>query len=122
MEVDQNLRLIGSNCLVKDSKFYAGIVGQWASEPYDQRATDYYVSFFGGSDNVITNHDAYRVGKLTHGGHAYGIKAISNCSFNLFDNNRAYNVGETYYAAYMMHMTMYLRIIISLDKLIGLCL
>ena len=96
----QNLRLIGSNCLVKDSKFYAGIVGQWISQPYDQRATDYYVSFFGGSDNIITNNDAYRVGKLTHGGHAYGIKAISNCSFNLFDNNRAYNVGETYYVAY----------------------
>jgi len=94
-----NYRSYASNSLVKDSGFYAGIVGQWDTRPYDQRATDYYVSLFGGSDSIMINNVVHQVGELTHGGHAIGIRGQRECARNLFDGNTAFNTDETYYVS-----------------------
>jgi len=61
----------------------------------DISATDYYISLYSGSGNVVKDSYVERVGALTHTGHGISIKADAITSeYNLFENNTTVNIKQ----------------------------
>ncbi len=83
------IRIYGDHNLIDNFKGYCDY------GPNNGPATDYYVSIYKGSHNIITNSYIERVGNIAHTGHGISVKASGRKSeFNLIQNSQVKNIGQ----------------------------
>lgn len=67
-----NIRTYNDFNLINNCKSYAD-----DNSTGDISSTDYYISIYSGSNNIVKDSHAERVGNLSHTGHGIGFKAVS---------------------------------------------